>query len=192
MLSNFSRKEKLMIIVLAILLIGLLYYRFIHISVNERITSAKNDAQVLQQELDLANARLKKAQGMESKMGPGMSKMGSYNSSKAETAFLNTVLANVPSYTVSFDEVTRDKNQIRRNFQLRFTTDSYDSAVNIIKNLTEGEYRCLIGDVRCSIADGGQTTMDVSGTFYETMVGGMKDSALPADSSETEGTAEDY
>ena len=192
MLSNFSRKEKLMIIVLAILLIGLLYYRFIHISVNERIASAKNDAQMLQQELDLANARLKKAQGMESKMSPGMSKMGSYNSSKAETAFLNTVLANVPSYTVSFDEVTRDKNQIRRNFQLRFTTDSYDSAVNIIKNLTEGEYRCLIGDVRCSIADGGQTTMDVSGTFYETMVGGMKDSALPADSSETEGTAEDY
>ena len=113
-----------------------------------------------------------------------MQKMGSYNSSKPETAFLHTVLADVPDYTISFDEVTREGDQIRRNFTLNFTTASYDSAEKIIKNLTSGDYRCLIGDMSCSV-ENGITSVTLQGTFYETMVGGTPDSALPADQTET-------
>ena len=180
MISNFSKKEKIMIFVLALLLIGLIYYRFIYITVNNAIESANSEAQALQTELDISMARLAKIKSAESKMESGMQRMGSYNSIKAETAFLNTVLADASDYSVSFAAVTRDGNQVRRNFSLRYTAPSYASAVKIMRELTTGEYRCLVGDVRCSIAGGGATTVDLTGTFYETMVGGQADSALPA------------
>ena len=193
MISNFSRKEKLMIFVLAILLIGLIYYRFVHISVNNAIISADNEAQALQTELDLANARLNRIKGAKDKMGTGMQRMESYNGSKTETAFLNTVLAAATDYSVTFDDVTREGNQIRRNFHLKYTAANYDAAMSIMKDLTTGEYRCLVGDMKCSIDKSGITTVDASGTFYETMVGGTKDSALPPDKSEeTTTVAEDF
>ena len=184
MLQNFSKNEKIMIFILFILLIGLIYYRFIYITVNNATQAANNQAQAIQSELDAANIRLSKIKSLDS-MDTSVQRMGSYNSIKGETAFLNTVLAGVSDYTVTFADVTRDGNLVRRGFQLRFTASSYADAVKIINDLTNGDFRCLIGDVRCSIGDGGQTTMDVSGTFYETMVGGAPDSALPADTSDS-------
>lgn len=184
MIQNFSKKEKLMMCILFILLIGLIYYRFIFISVNTKIDAANAQAESLQTELDAANMRLARINSMDS-IDALSQRMGSYNNIKAETVYLNTALANAADYTVTFNDVTRDGNLVRRGFQLRFTTANYASAVDVIKNLTEGELRCMVSDVNCSIGDGGETTMDVSGTFYETMVGGAEDSALPKDANES-------
>lgn len=178
MISNFSRKEKFMLILLMILLIGLIYYRFIYLNVNGRIEAANGQAEALQNEIDAANVRLSRIKSMES-MDTITQRMGSYNNIKMETAYLNTALANVPDYTVTFEEVTRDGDLIRRNFQLQYTTSDYASAVSIIERLTEGEQRCMISDISCKIGDSGETIMNVYGTFYETMVGGTEDSALP-------------
>lgn len=183
-ISNFSKREKALIIVLLILLIGLIYYRFIHITVNEAKERAATQAAELQDQVTVAKARLKKIRNMESEMeGSKLSKMGSYNNSKPETAFLNAVLSATPNYSVTFDEVTRDGNQIRRNFKLRYTTSSYSEAETIMARLTDGEYRCLINEIKCDIKSG-ESTITATGTFYETMVGGKEDSALPEDSSE--------
>lgn len=183
MINNFSKKEKFMLILLMILLIGLIYYRFIYLNVNNKIQAANGQADALQTEIDAANARLSKIRSMESK-DTLMQRMGSYNNIKTETAYLNTALADIPDYSVTFDEVTRDGNLIRRNFQLQYTASSYASAVEIIKYLTEGECRCMISDISCKIGTGGETTMNVYGTFYETMVGGTADSALPAENAQ--------
>lgn len=182
MISNFSKKEKFMLFILFILLIGLIYYRFVYITVNSKIDAANGQADALQTELDAANKRLSRIKSMD-KIDSLSQRMGSYNNIKMETAYMNTALSGAPDYTVTFEEVTREGNLVRRNFQLRFTTADYASAVNIIKYLTEGELRCKVSDVRCTIGDGGETTMDVTGTFYETMVGGKPDSALPPEES---------
>ena len=185
MLSNLSRKEKLLILILVILMAALVYYRFIHVGITQARANAGSRVEQLQNEVNMANARVVRIKKMDQEMSSGeVSKMGSYNSSKLETAFLHTVLADAPDYSITFDTVTRNGNQIRRNFVLKFTAPSYDSAKNIIKNLTEGEYRCKVGDVDCAIANDGRTTISAACTFYETMVGGVEDSALPADSSE--------
>lgn len=189
MSRNFTSKEKVLIVVLAVALLGLIYYKFVFVRVNDALTGARAEAQSLQSDLDIANARLTQIGKMEKELNGITStgllaRMGSYNSSKQETAFLNTVLAGVPDYSITFDEVTRDGNQIRRNFTLQYEAPSYASAEKIMKDLTDGEYRCLIGDVSCTV-DGSITKVALSGTFYETMVGGTPDSALPADEAET-------
>ena len=52
---------------LLILLIGLVYYRFVHITVIEARDHAKAKAAKLQTEVDLANTRLLKIKKMEEK-----------------------------------------------------------------------------------------------------------------------------
>ena len=113
--------------------------------------------------------------------------MGSYNSSKEELAFLNSVLADTLQYTISFANVTRSGNQIRRGFSLQYEAKNYHAAQEILTNLLKGKYRCLVGDVSCTIKSSGAVEMRQSATFYETMVGGTPDAALPRDSASANG-----
>ena len=187
---NFSTKEKLLIVILGILLIGLIYYKFVYVRLSTALKETRAEAQSLQTDLDAANARIAELQQMENQLsGIGstglLGRMGSYNNSQAETAFLHTVLANVTNYSLSFDDVTRDGNQIRRGFSLRYTTPNYDSAEAIMKELENGEFRCLINDVSCSVGNNGVTNINLNGTFYETMVGGTPDAALPVEEEDT-------
>ena len=186
---NFSTKEKILIAVLGVMLLGLVYYKFVYSTISNALTNTKAEAQSLQSELDVAKVRAAKIKKMENEMSGfkttgAVSKMGSYNYSKPETIFLNSVLSNASDYSISFDEVTRDGDQIRRNFSLQYKTSSYAAAEEIMKALTNGEYRCLISDVSCSV-DNGITSVSLVGTFYETMVGGTPDSALPKDEAAT-------
>ena len=190
-MTSFSKRDKIILTALLILLLGILYYRFIHIGLNKTLDVFETEADQLQTEVEMANARLARINKMKDEMAaPNLSRMGSYNNSKPETAFLHTVLSSTPNYSLTFSGLTRNGNQVRRNFNLRFTTSSYAEAVKVIQSLTEGEFRCLLGDMSCSIADGGQTTMTVNGTFYETMVGGMEDSALPPDANNQQTSSE--
>ncbi len=194
MSRNFTTKEKVLFAVLGCMLIGLVFYRFFYVNLSNAVDEANAEAATLQSDLDIAKTRTMRIEKMEQQLqGIGntgvMQKMGSYNNSKPETAFLHTVLSSVPDYTISFDDVTRDGKLIRRNFTLNFTTASYDSAEKIIRDLTSGEYRCLIGDMSCSV-ENGITSVTLEGTFYETMVGGTPDSALPADETETDEAVE--
>lgn len=190
MSRNFTRAEKILLVLFAIIIIGLLYYKFVYVAVNDSIFSSNSEAQSLQTELDMAKARAEEITKMEAELEdikhqPNVSRMGSYNNSKVETAFLNTVLAGIPDYSISFANVTRNGDQIRRSFTLQFRCKNYKTAQRIMRDLNACEYRCLIGDVNCSIADNGECTMAMSATFYETMVGGKADAALPKDEAET-------
>ena len=184
MTRNFSTKEKVLLVLLAVMLVGLIYYKLVYQTITSKVMTANADAATLQSELDIAQARETRIQQMEKEMqgirNTGIvSKMGSYNSSKPETTFLNRVLVGVSDYSISFEDVTRDGDQIRRNFNLQYKVPKYSQAEDVMQELTAGEYRCLVSDVNCTVDDGGVTTVSLTGTFYETMVGGKADSALP-------------
>ena len=118
--------------------------------------------------------------------------MPSYNNAKAELALLNDILnESVTQYSVSFTNVTRYSDQIRRDFKLEFTAPDYDSMKAVIDKLTGVDYRCMIGDCSCNVVevrdpkeDENNTVLSVgaTATFYETMVGGTADAGLPPDS----------
>lgn len=184
---NFTRIEKILILVLAIVLVGLVYYKFVYVNIEETISSANAEAETLQGEVDIAEAQLAAMQAKQSELdsieaSDDLSYMPSYNSSSAEIAFLNDVLDDTLQYSISFADVTRSGDQIRRNFTLQYRTKNYADAEKIIQALCDGEFRCLVGDIQCSIADDGTVTIGQTATFYETMVGGVPDSGLPVDS----------
>jgi len=187
MSRDFTRTEKILLVLLAVILVGLVYYRFVYVFVNDSVNSSNSEAQALQTEISAAEGRLTHLKSLQSEMDTmeeagTMSYMPSYNNSKAEIAFLNDVLAATEKYSISFAEVTRSGDQIRRSFTLQYVTTSYKDAQTILEALCESRDRCLVGDIKCSIAESGMTTVNAAATFYETMVGGTADAGLPADS----------
>lgn len=183
---DFTRTEKILILVLALILLALVYYQFVDKNVRSAVANAQSDAQMLETEIDAAQLRamrlssLKKTLSDMEEQGK-LSWMSSYNGSKAEVAFLNDVLADTLTYSVEFANVTRSGNQIRRSFKLKYTTGGFRAAREIIERLRGGENRCLVGDVRCAISTVGVTSVEAQATFYETMVEGTPDAGLPAD-----------
>ena len=193
MSRDFTLPEKILLLVLALILLGLVYYWFVDQTVRSSITASNIEAEGIQIQMDAVEKRVLYLQSLQNSMDEleaagNLSWMGSYNNSKAEVAFLNDVLADTLEYSISFAAVTRSGDQIRRDFSLQFTAPDYQAMWNIINDLTGVEYRCLIGNLSCSLnkiryrdrTEYGALSASVTATFFETMVGGVEDSGLPA------------
>lgn len=186
MSRSFTTAEKVLLVLLSLILLGLAYYYFVDIPVRDAITSSDAESSSLQMELDSIEQRVMYLAGIQRNLDElkgieNVGWMGSYNNSKAEVKFLNDVLANTMKYTISFADVTRSGDQIRRNFTLQFTTADYPGAQEILTMLMQGENRCMVGDMNCTIDADGPVNISVTATFYETMVDGVPDAGLPED-----------
>ena len=186
---EFTTREKLLILLLCLILVGLAYYQFVDQPVRTALNNAHAERDSLLTELTAVNAKLTVMRRMRDEMeditaGGTVSEMKSYNNSKPEIALLNDILRGTPDYTITFADVTRDNDQIRRNFSLTFVSDKYESIQRIVKQLSESPYRCLIGDLKISVTRGktmeeGPINVNATATFFETMVGGTVDAGLP-------------
>ena len=183
---DFTRTEKLLIALLALILLGLMYYQFVHVPVSTTITNDETEKQMLQTQIEAAQQRAAALRSLQNKLDQmaaegKLSYMGSYNNAKTEVAFLNDLLADTLTYSIEFANVTRSGDQIRRSFKLRYQTVGFRTAREILERLNDAENRCVVGDVKCSIAGDGTATLEASATFFETMVGGTPDAGLPVD-----------
>ena len=201
---DFTLKEKILIFVLLLILVALTYYRFVHLPCNEAIETARSEKEMYDTELLAVQKKEAQIRAMKEELDSlgelqATSRMESYNNSKAELSLLNSVLESAYNYSISFASVTRSGDQIRRNFNLQFTTGSFDAAKQIISSLADSEYRCLIGGVKYSSAlrraENGEPTLGAryvdgvyyfdsisvttDATFFETMYGGTPDAGLP-------------
>ena len=192
MSRDFTTKEKLLLLFFALVLVALAYYNFVDKPVRAALASAAAEQESLQTELQSVQAQLERMHRMRSELddvtaGGTASEMGSYNNSKLEIESLNRILGDTLRYNISFSNVTRSNDQIRRNFNLSFTVDNYETLERVVSALTQNQHRCLIGDLNCNstrnsnVLDG-NVSATTTGTFYETMVGGTPDAGLPQDS----------
>lgn len=197
---DFTRFEKVLLLVLICLVIGLVYYQFVEKPVRREIASLKAESSDLEMELATVNANAERMSQMNDELsamrGSGhISRMESYNNSRNEIELLNTILSDTLKYSISFAEVTRSNDQIRRNFSLEFRTPSYDSMRQIVERLCNCEYRCLVDEIRCTTTHNDKesyVTVRLTATFYETMVGGTPDAGLPKDSEAEQEEVQDY
>lgn len=187
MSRDFTTTEKIILVVLVLILLGLVYYRFVDRVVRQTIANNEAEASMLQTELDGVQQRLMQLQSVQSSMDDleaagELSWMGSYNNEREEVVFLNDILADTLRYSIAFSNVTRTGNQIRRNFTLQYTTTDYRAAQDIVLKLCNGRNRCVVGDMQCRYDGNRNVNISCAATFYETMVEGTPDAALPQSS----------
>lgn len=202
---DFNLKEKVLILVLVLILMALGYYKFVDEPIKTGMEEAEYAYSDLESEYDMLTIKVMQLQKMKEEMDnidTSASKMESYNASKQEMSFLNELLSETIDYNITFEDVTRVENQIRRPFILQYTAKDYAEAKRILTELYNSEYRCLINNV--DIKNDGEfyglnnepVTIALKANFYETMVGGIEDAGLPvvvntADTLENEAEAED-
>ena len=181
---EFSRTEKILIVLLSLLFVVLVYYQFLYKPVKREIEECSAKQEALSAELTQVQTRLAQLRRMQDELDRlgrigYTSRMPSYNNSVEEISFLNTILEPAQEYSITFSNVTRNGDQIRRNFSLVFQASSYELAEQILVDLTSGEDRCLLGDVRYSTGQHDGVSMSVAATFFETLSGGTPDAGLP-------------
>ena len=199
MSRDFTLKEKIVLLVLALVLLGAFYYFCVDQPVRHAISNTVSEREELTTELAGLNQTVATLKRMQTELdtlegNTVYGKMGSYNNSKAELDELNTILKAAQSYDISFNDVTREDNLIRRSFSLTFTVSDYDEAQEMVTKLCQGEWRCIVSDISFASPDSdlsqGSVSVGLDATFYETMVDGTADSGLPDDTDSEADTQE--
>ena len=154
----------------------------------QELTSARAQRESLEMELTNVQLRIAQLSRMQEEIdnldySNQSTRMASYNDSENELALLNSILSNAEQYSITFKDVTRDGDTVRRSFTMQFTAKDVETVELILPRLTNSGRRCLIGDVSCSSdrrdGDTEAVTVGLVATFYETMVGDTPDSGLP-------------
>ncbi|WP_246599443.1 hypothetical protein [Gordonibacter massiliensis (ex Traore et al. 2017)] len=185
---SFSTREKVLMLVLAVLLVAACYYFLVIKNVAD--TKLENDLQLqeIQQQIDtqtaLAMARTR-MEGELEKLGDvnKLPVVATYDNIRNELDELNALLAGVGTYDVKFGQPELEGELVRRPVTITYTVPSYDAALNIVQSLQNGSYRCDITDFTLTgkmLADGSiesvNATLDV--TYFETTRGATNLSGL--------------
>ena len=181
---DFTSLEKLVLLVLILVLMGLGYYQFVDQPIRQGIEEAHAERDKLQVELNNINIRISdynyRAQELEAARELRQP-MPSYNASEEELRILNDILSASQDYSFNVDKITLEDEQIRRNFTLSFTAPSFEAAKGIFTRLSASRVRCLIGNIECGgidVEDGNVVNVTADGTFYETRVDAVTDAVL--------------
>ncbi|MDT3844579.1 MAG: hypothetical protein LIV11_08385 [Bacillota bacterium] len=172
----FTRKEKALLFLLAIILAGLLYYETVYRALDNARTSY--NLENLQNEYQLYLMKSTQIKKMNEAIRKGReeseSTVESYNNLKNEIVELNDIFAEASYFNFSFEQATAVDDAVRRTVTASFNANSYADARRMLERLYHCKYRCLIRD----IAIDGEKEQDLAAgavkctftvTFYETM-----------------------
>lgn len=176
MSRRFTNREKILLIALSILLLGLLYYQFVVKDVERTIL--EYDTTDLETDLLVEQTKASEIMRMEAEMKDSdvneSGYVATYNNVKNEINELNDIFSSATSYSFGFAEPVSDGNAVRRDISISFSARSYATAKTIIQRLNDCRYMCHIGNVSISSnADGGgvaagAVSVSMNVTFFET------------------------
>ena len=177
----FSTREKVLILILAILMLGATYYYLIinnveTTKINNQEAMSKIDSElVLQQAIDENFKR----------MNAELDRLGDisllpvvpvYDNFKKVLDELNSNLAGTISYNLSFSDPELDEKLIRRTVEVSFVCDKYESALDIITSMENSPYMSNIDTFAITprlLANGDVVNVlgEVTITYFETSEG---------------------
>ena len=185
---SFSTRETVLILVLALLLVVACYYFLVVKNVSD--TVAANNEQLagiemnigVQESLAADRARMK-AELDELGDDETLPEVAVYDNIRNELNELNTLLGSATTYNLSFGQPTVEGQLVRRTVTVSFTTPSYASALEVVRQLETGTYRCQITDFTMTgelLADGSVSSVNamLSVTYLETTNGATNTSGL--------------
>ena len=178
---SFSTRETVLIMILALLLIVAFYYFLVVKNVADTI--AVNDAQLaeinmnvaVQESLAADRARMK-AELEQLGDNETLPEVAVYDNIRNELNELNGLLGSATSYDLSFSQPTLDNQLVRRTVAVSFTVPDYASALDVVRKLENGTYRCQITDFTMTgdmLADGSVRSVNatLNVTYLETTNG---------------------
>lgn len=163
MLSReFTTKEKILLLVCALLALGVVYYQFVFKGVRQQISNYATDA--LEAEIETEQMRAVKIKEMESvieaNQGREIGDLMVYNNLAAEINMISSITnKKAEKVSVTWDTPVLKGTTVRRGFSITFQTNRYANMKEILDAFNTCKYRCIIHDL--SVADNSPTTRSV-------------------------------
>ena len=162
MKRELTRREKVLLVILAVMVIGLGYFKLIYEPVSEQIASYESLREQEQAEITSGSARLAQMRRME-KAVEDIKATGEeraiphYDNSGALMRELYQILGGTVEYSLDFSEAThREGYIIFRPVTLAFRTETYAEARSIIDALEESGNINQVSDVSITSGQGQQ------------------------------------
>ena len=190
----FTNREIAVILLLTLILLVLIFYRFIYAPIQEQLDYYEAETATVDTQIQMEQVRAAKIQQMRDQIETGLKEypgeVMTYDNVKAEIEALNGILSAAKSFDVSFQQPTANGNAVRRRVDINFVADSYASARAIMRQLHDCEFRGMITTLSLNPASRrfisengvyyytsltdlqtGDVTVNLSLTFYETRYG---------------------
>lgn len=176
----FTAREKVLMIILALIIIGAVYYLFVYAPSSAAVESAQSQLTQVDSELTVQQALATQRESMEEQLeelksdGASAQTTPKYDNNAKAVAEINKALSGAKTFTLNFQdpEQSEDGTAMRRTCSISFTAKSYAAAKSIIEDLMDGKYSCLVTDF--SITSGASNNSDdtsasVNIVYYESL-----------------------
>ena len=148
---TFSKREKVLLLVLAAILVLLAWYLFVWQAAAAQRQAIDADIAEAQAQTIVANNRLASMDSMQSAIaerkaaGVAPVQLPDFDNTTALMAQLNTVLASTVDYKLTFDDLDRSAEGIvARGVTITFGCESIDAARNVMAQLEQGPFVCAV------------------------------------------------
>ena len=197
---SFSKFEKAVLLVLVIIMLGIFYYKFVHVPVKERIAEA--DTSLIEEQIEMEHKKRELIDSMKDEVNTNQDTLtgvvATYDNFKSEAALLNSIFVPLAEkYNYSFQTPVATDDTVRRTININFSTANYRVCRDILQRLHDSKYRCMISDITISATDKSSNTYitlltspincNLSVTFYETLIGAVTTAGLDMGKSNTSG-----
>ncbi len=184
---KFTLRETILILVAAILALGIFYYQVIVKDYNE--AKVIYNVSSLEDELTVLSAKASRKKTMEDYIDKHsdeeVGEVAVYNNLANEIDALASVLSeNVENVSINWNEPVLSNKTVRRNANITFNASSYTTAKQIVKNIANLQYRCIVTqlsmstDSDSSLNRTDNVSVSMTVTFYETTEGSTNTSGL--------------
>ena len=195
---EFTFREKILILVAAVLALGLIYYNFVYKYFQNQIalysTASLEDELMVEQNKAMRISQMQ--QIIEESKGKVKGDLSVYNNQSAEIIEMGKIFdEDGDNVSISWSDPVLTGTIIRRDVNISFHTDSYQKFKNVLKKMSEMQYRCLIGNVTVSdgrndnvegIAASDDINASISVTFFETSEGATSLAGLTVNNVDTD------
>ena len=149
---TFSKREKVMLAVLAFVGLAILWYRLVFVSVQNRVSELEVQIGEAQNQLTVGQTQAMSISQMRASVDDFESQgykpvyLPNYDNTQNLMAYLNAVLGSTREYSIEFDDpsISEEDGLVHRNGRISFGTNTYSDARSIMDAITHGSYPCKV------------------------------------------------
>lgn len=162
MSNRISSRDRVLLVVLAVLLIGVCYYMFFYQPTQAELQSVATQIAEVEDQTNIALAKANSMKGMQEELDEILSRpaeeiteIAPYDNAKVVMTQLNGILSASENYSLNFkDPDIQADGTVRRVVEMSFDCNDYNSAKTIIKALSSNRWRCLINSISLETKEG--------------------------------------
>jgi len=151
---TFSKREKFLVTTLGILLLALMWYKFVYITTTDQTRELETQLERVEANIVTSQTKLAHKRQMERSIeqhkaaGDKQTPIPDYDNIKPLMAELDSIMAKTDSYTLAFDALDRESSEyVLRGVGMQFGCDTYAAAEKVVRSIADGKYPCIIDAV---------------------------------------------